>query len=278
MTGEGSRLTARVIVNRLWQHHFGRGIVASPSDFGRLGERPSHPELLDWLTRRFLDEGWSLKALHRRILLSSAYRQSSRGVDPGRGRMVDPETRLLWRMPVRRLEAEAIRDSLLMASGELDLTMSGPSVPYAVPRRAVYLKAYRNAHDPVLDSFDAPDGFLSMAVRNVSTTATQSLLMVNSAWTLARAQAMAARLEAEGLPDVNQRIDRVFELALGRPASDIERAEATQFLREQAGRSGVWNAEAEDEHSAGWEDVVPTEVWVDFCHVLMNSSEFLYVD
>src|SRR5262249_25440331 len=154
-------LTTRVIVNRIWQYHFGRGLVATASDFGRLGEKPSHPELLDWLAVRFVKEGWSFKALHRLILTSATYRHAAVAPVPAEALRKDPENRLLWRAQTRRLDAEQIRDAILAATGELDLRGGGPSVEAAKPRRTIYTKVIRNTRDPLLDVFDAPEGFNS---------------------------------------------------------------------------------------------------------------------
>ena len=148
-------LTARVMVNRLWQYHFGRGLVATSSDFGRLGERPSHPELLDWLASEFVGHGWSLKQLHRLIMTSAAYRQSALRPAPEAARLKDPDNRLLWRMNTRRLDAEQIRDAMLAVSGELDPTHGRPRRwTRREPRRTIYTKVIRNTRDPLLDAFD----------------------------------------------------------------------------------------------------------------------------
>ena len=187
-------LTARVIVNRVWQQHFGVGLVPTASDFGRLGEPPSHPELLDWLACRFIADGWRFKPLHRLIVTSATYRQASRHPGIDLARQKDPDNRWLWHTPVRRLDAEQIRDAMLAVSGELDLTAGGPSVNPSQPRRSIYTKAIRNTRDPVLDVFDIADPFTSTDRRNVTTTPTQSLLMINGAWPLQRAEALAATL------------------------------------------------------------------------------------
>jgi hypothetical protein len=209
LTQPDNPLTARVIVNRIWQRHFGQGLVATPSDFGRLGEPPSHPELLDWLTQQFINQGWRIKPLHRVILLSATYRQGTflQTSDTTiiakpwqEGQRMDPLNRLLWHYPTRRLDAEQIRDNLLAVTGELDLTIGGPAVPSAQPRRSIYTRATRNVRDPLLDAFDGAESFVSSSERNVTTTPTQSLLMINSQTLLARAQAFADRLLA--IPDI----------------------------------------------------------------------------
>ncbi|HYE98114.1 MAG TPA: DUF1553 domain-containing protein, partial [Planctomycetota bacterium] len=224
-------LTPRVMVNRLWQQHFGRGLVATASDFGRLGEKPSHPELLDWLAREFVKSGWSIKAMHRLMTTSAVYRQSSVHPEAAKARLKDPDARLLWRMPLRRLEGEEIRDAMLAVGGELDLATGGPSVDPNQPRRTVFTKAVRNMRDPILDAFDPPDAFASVAQRNTTTTATQSLLLINGRWPLERAAAFARRLK--GLPTAEQ-VDLAWRLATGRPPSPSERAAATAFLERGA--------------------------------------------
>ena len=259
LVSEDNPLPARVLANRLWQYHFGRGLAESPSDFGRLGQPPSHPELLDWLARELIDRDWSLKTLHRLIVTSAVYRQSSYGPQVAAQASRDPANRWLARMNVRRLTAEQIRDAMLAVSGELDLWMGGEGADLERgTRRAVYLKVFRNTHDPALNLFDAPDGIASTPVRNATTTPTQSLFLINGPWTLARAQSFAERLAASPSATLEEQIDRAYLLALGRHPEADERAEALWFLQGHAGTS--------------------REAWTDLCHVLLNSSEFLYVD
>ena len=233
MTRPDNPLTTRVMANRIWQYHFGRGLVATASDFGRLGEPPSHPELLDWLAAEFVRRGWSLKEMHRLMVTSATYRQGSVSPHAQAGRMKDPENRLYWRMNLRRLDAEQIRDALLAVSGELDLTMGGPSVGSAAPRRTIYTQLFRNKRDPLLEVFDAPDGYRSMALRNVTTTPPQALLMINGEWVLKRAQALAARLP-RSVPD--EAVRQAYLQAFGREPAPQERAEARTFLRAQENR------------------------------------------
>ncbi|HEX5176669.1 MAG TPA: DUF1553 domain-containing protein, partial [Chthoniobacteraceae bacterium] len=226
-------LTPRVMVNRIWQRHFGRGLVGTSSDFGRLGEKPSHPELLDWLARRFIEEGWSFKKMHRLILLSATYQQSSHNPSSHVAKRKDPENRWLWRSSTRRLDAEQIRDSILAATGELDLSAGGPSVDPSKARRTIFTKVIRNVRDPLLDAFDAPEGFSSTAQRNVTTTPSQSLLMINSAWSLQRARAFARRLTHDGSMDPARTINEAYRVALNREATPKERSGALQFLERQ---------------------------------------------
>jgi hypothetical protein len=229
-------LTTRVLVNRVWQYHFGRGLVATSSDFGRLGEKPSHPELLDWLATRFVKDGWSLKKLHRLVLTSATYRQSSTAKASAEAVRKDPENLWLWRGHTRRLDAEQIRDAVLAATGELDLTMGGPSVDAVKPRRTVYTRVARNTRDPLLDVFDSPEGFTSTAQRNVTTTPTQALLLFNSQSFTQRARAFAERLEKDPSASDESRIVTAYRLAYGRAPSEAERHAAGAFLKEQPKR------------------------------------------
>ena len=190
-------LTARVMVNRIWQHHFGRGLVATSSNFGTLGERPSHPELLDWLAHRFVASGWSLKALHREIMLSATYQQSSRF--DSQGFTKDPGNTLLWRMNRRRLDVEAWRDAMLAVAGRLDATIGGPSVSLDAPanhRRTVYAAISRHDLAWMLRLFDFPDPNITSGGRVETTVPLQQLFVLNSEFMVANARAVAARLLA----------------------------------------------------------------------------------
>lgn len=227
-------LTTRVIVNRIWQTHFGLGLAATPDDFGALGQAPSHPQLLDWLTSRFVDDGWSIKSLHRRIMNSSVYRQTSLRPAPEIARQIDPGNRLLWRMNTRRLDAEQIRDAMLAASGELDETFGGPSVPASSHRRSIYVKAIRNTPNAILGSFDMADGFRSTARRNVTTTPLQALLMINGPFGLARANAMARQLQQIESADQARLVTAAYRKAYGRKPEPEEWKAAIDFLRRQA--------------------------------------------
>jgi hypothetical protein len=233
-------LTARVMVNRQWQMHFGRGLVATASDFGHLGEKPSHPELLDWLARRFVEEGWSVKKLHRLMVTSRTYQQSA-VVDANQpavraALLKDPENRLLWKMPTRRLEAEQIRDAILAVTGQLDLTLGGPSVEYREPRRTVYCKIMRNIREPLMEVFDAPENFQSTPQRNVTTTATQALLMLNSPYMLKQAQQFAARLHKEGHSNDEALVGAAIRHTFGRNAAPDEIRLGVEFLTQQTQR------------------------------------------
>ena len=239
LTDPENPLTTRVIVNRVWQYHFGRGLAAFSSDFGKLGEPPSHPELLDWLARWFVENGWSFKKLHRLILTSATYQQSTHNpqvavAGAANPQVVDPENRLLWRASTRRLDAEQIRDAILSATGELDLTAGGPSTDATKPRRTIYTKVIRNTRDPLLEVFDVPEGFSSMSQRNVTTTPTQSLHMINSPWSLQRARDFGKRLAKEApSSDPGAAVDHAYRLAFARAPQGREREAAIKFLQEQ---------------------------------------------
>src|SRR5207247_1426896 len=225
-------LTARVIVNRIWLHHFGAGLVRTPSDFGLRSDPPTHPELLDWLARRFIADGWSFKKCHRLILTSSAYRQSSR--DNVDARRVDPENRLLWRMNPRRLEFESLRDSLLTAGGALDTTVGGPaevltSQPYS-RRRSVYGFVDRLDVSNLLLSFDFANPASHSPQRHTTTVPQQALFMMNSSFLLEQARRLAARPEVQAYPATDDRIQALYRTVFGRPASDRERGFGRRFV------------------------------------------------
>ena len=266
-------LSTRVIVNRIWQYHFGRGLVGTSGDFGRLGEAPSHPELLDWLAGEFVARGWRWKPIHRMILTSSAYRQAAWRTQSelASARRVDPENRLLWKQVVHRLDAEEIRDAMLAVSGELDPAIGGPSVEVSRPRRTIETRVLRNARDPLLDAFDAPDATATTSRRDTTTTSTQALLLINGGWALARARAVADRLEHVEPASVGARarIVLAYRMTLGRRPEPEEIAEAAVFLDRQSRTSRLPAFRSKrDDHAA----------LVDFCHVLLNSNAFLYVD
>jgi mono/diheme cytochrome c family protein len=279
----GNPLASRVLANRIWQYHFGKGLVGTSSDFGRLGDRPSHPELLDWLATEIVARGWSFKELHRLIVTSSTYRQTALRPAPEIARLKDPENRLLWRMNTRRLDAEQIREAMLAASGELDLTMGGEGCDATKPRRTIYTKVIRNKRDPLLGAFDAPDGSLSTAERHVTTIPTQALLLLNGPWSLGRAQAFAQRLRS--LTDAVERVSLAYQLAFGRSPTKEEEAKVLAFLDVQDRPVHDPDGGIAGSGSDGAE--VPIRVrpvtsedaaLIDFCHALLNANEFLYVD
>ena len=256
LTASNHPLTARVIVNRLWQHHFGIGLVKTANDFGKNGERPTHPELLDWLATELVQNGWRLKSLHRLLVLSSAYRQSSRSPAAEAGARIDPENRLLWRFSQRRLSAEEIRDAMLAISGKLNPRIGGPSVMVPVDpelvhllykpaqwevapdtdehhRRSIYLLAKRNLRLPFMETFDQPALLTSCGRRETSTHAPQALEMLNGRLSNELAEAFAQRLEKETGGDRARIVDRAYWLAVGRPPTSKERSLAVAYLKEQ---------------------------------------------
>jgi hypothetical protein len=245
-------LTARVAVNRIWQYHFGRGLVSTPNDFGRMGTRPSHPELLDWLANRFVESGWRWKPMHRMILMSSAYRQSSQSPMEAEASAKDAENKLLWKFNRRRLEAEEIRDASLAIAGRLNPKEGGPSVivpveqelinllykpsqwtvtkdPAEHDRRSVYLLQKRNLRLPFMEVFDSPDLQLSCARREQSTHAPQALELLNGDHANAMAEALAKRLDSEA-PSNGAKVDLAYRLATGRAPSAKERETALRYL------------------------------------------------
>lgn len=255
-------LTTRVIVNRIWQQHFGEGIVRTPNDFGHNGQPPTHPELLDWLTVSFIEHGWSLKWLHKQILMSSAWRQSAHHPQADLYQDRDPSENWIWRASIRRLKAEQIRDAMLSVSGELKSAVGGPPVDEKTPRRAIYVKRFRNQTETFLHAFDAAPGLKSVAARNTTTTPTQSLLLINGLYGLERAKALAARLRKDSPDSPQSLIRRAVLLAWGREPTEQEMQDALQFLIDESQETLAIDANR----------------LFDFCHILFNSSEFLYVD
>jgi hypothetical protein len=264
--------TWRSIANRLWQYHFGRGLVDTPNDFGKMGAAPTHPELLDWLASQLVAGGGSLKALHRMMVTSAAYRQESRYDSPAA--QLDAENRYLWRMNRRRLDAESIRDAVLSLSGRLDTSMGGPSarqfiespgihvtpvVDYAAfsvddPagfRRSVYRFIFRTLPDPFMESLDCPDASQLAPKRTESVTALQALSMLNDRFVVRQSELLAERLASES-PDLAAQVSRLFELALAREESAAEGELVCQYAR----LHGLANA----------------------CRFILNSNEFMFVD
>ncbi len=259
-------LPHRVIVNRIWQYHFGTGLVQNASDFGRLGVPPTHPELLDWLATWFIDNGRSYKQLHRMIVTSTAYRQASHNpANESRGNDTDLANHLLWHYPSRRLEAEQIRDAMLVSSGKMDWTAGGPASEHDSFRRSVYTKIKRNKPNAMLVTFDAPDGNASIAKRNVTTTPIQSLLLANFDWPLTLAATMSKEVQRES-SERDEQIVLMYWRCLQRAPTQIELDRALAFVKQVS-----------DEKVAG-EELKTGDGLSDLCHVLFNSSEFLYVD
>jgi hypothetical protein len=261
-------LPARVLVNRVWHFHFGQGLVATPSDFGRSGAAPSHPELIDWLASEFVAQGWSIKALHRWIVTSVTYRQSSDSRPDAVS--VDADNRWLWRFPPRRLEAEAVRDAMLAASGNLNLQLGGPSFrPFTTSeygamfyhlfdkgdpefnRRTVYRMNINSGKEPLLDAFDCPDPSVKTPRRGVTTTPLQALGLMNGSFVQRQASGLAERAQKMSGGDVDRAVDAAYRLALGRPAKASELRQAGAAARERG---------------------LPHVCWA-----LLNSTEFVYV-
>jgi hypothetical protein len=278
VTSPENPLFARVMVNRIWQHHFGTGIVSTPDNLGRSGAKPSHPELLDYLAAEFVRDGWSVKALHREIMLSATYRQRGEGVATPQA--ADPDNRLLSHFPLRRLDAEAIRDAMLSVSGELDGRMRGPFVPSrrsaegsvevaesqdGARRRSIYLQQRRTQVVTLLQLFDAPSIVGSCGARTTSTVPLQSLALLNSDFARRRGQALARRLEREAGSGTEERLTLAFRLAAGRPPAEEERAAARKFLTAQA------------KVYAGQKDGTE-RAWSDLCQMVLSSNAFLYVE
>ncbi len=254
-------LTARVIVNRVWAGHFGKGIVRTLNNFGQLGDRPSHPELLDFLAAELVRSGWSLKTLHRRIMLSATYRQSSRAENAS-ATEIDPENRLLWRMNRKRLEIEPWRDAVLAISGQLDTRIGGSSAPLddSNRRRTLYGFVSRHRLNDLLRLFDFPDPNITAGERSVTTVPLQQLFVLNSDFMVNQSKALAARLEREE-PSTPARIDRAFKLTCGRSPNDTERAAAEEFLAAPP--------------DSGTDKLTPLE---QFCLALLGTNEMTYLD
>ncbi len=232
LTSSDNPLTARVMVNRIWQAHFGKGLAQNASDFGTLGGPPTHPELLDWLTRRFLAQGWHLKDLHRLIVNSATWKQSSEHSQLADFQLLDPQNRWYWRASVRRLDAEQIRDAILLASGQLNSQAGGPGVQSDVPRRSIYMRVMRNERDSLLDVFDLPLFFNSTSSRDTTTSPVQSLMLFNSQLMLNHATQLAGRVQAS--PDSEPDFGMLWLRVFGRPPTDQELLDAREFLRYQS--------------------------------------------
>jgi hypothetical protein len=264
-------LTARVIVNRLWQKHFGRGIVSTLENFGKMGEPPTHPALLDWLAVELMDQGWRLKLIQKLMMTSEAYQMASSFTSEANAAR-DPDNRYLWRFRPQRLDAEIVRDTMLAVGGNLNLTIGGePIFPFipkdiltgqfrgkwettpegpAAWRRGVYVYRRRSLPYPMFDTFDHPDMNVVAGARNVSTVPTQALTLLNNPFVLTQAERLAARVAAE-TQDADAQIDLAYRIALGRSPVVAERAIARDLIRQQS---------------------LPS-----FTHVLLNLDEFVYM-
>jgi hypothetical protein len=268
ITSTDNPLTPRVMVNRLWHYHFGRGLVGTPSDFGAMGFKPTHPQLLDWLAAELIDSGWSLKHIQRLILLSSTYQQAS--TPRGDALAKDKDAALLWRFPPRRLEAEAIRDNTLLVSGALDQRMFGPGFMLFIPnanysrnwvakdefgpaefRRMIYAIDLRMKHDAVFGAFDCPDGGQIAPQRSRSTTPIQALNLLNSQFIAQQAQLAAQRVKNDAGDHADAQVARLFELALGRAPTVDEARDAAELLNQHG---------------------LPA-----LCRAIFNTNEFLFL-
>jgi hypothetical protein len=314
-------LTPRVMVNRIWQYHFGRGIVASASDFGIMGERPSNQQLLDYLASSFVENGWSIKKMHRQIMLSNLYQESS-AFQP-QAAAEDPDNKLLWRYERHRFEGESVRDSMLFVSGLLNPNMGGPGINPPLPpgaggvgragavrtgiasatggagrgaaraaavatdaadgnRRSVYVFLKRNAVYPMLEAFDAPNPQESCSRRFRSVIPSQSLILMNDPLVMEWSRALAGRVLNDSGLSLDQQVERAYRLALSRLPNADERATILDFLRQQTTLHAERLARNEKppipaELPAGV-DPARAAAFVDFCHTLLNSNEFLYVN
>jgi hypothetical protein len=292
IAGADNPLTARVIVNRVWQFHFGEGLVRTPSDFGVKGDPPTHPELLDWLADWFVREGWSLKKLHALILTSNTYRMSKQW-NPEYGEQ-DPEDRLLWRFPYRRLEAEAIRDSVLAVSGQLNPRMYGPSMFPQVPRQAleghsdpdkiwkpsnenessrrtIYAFIKRSMVVPMLEVLDLCDTTRTSAKRSVTTVAPQALTLLNGEFVNRQAGHLARRLEQEAGSDPEKQVEHAYDLALCRSPTQKEKTAMLEFLKREADSLAK-------ETSSLREIETKQRALEQMCRVILNLNEFVYPD
>jgi len=278
--GAGS-LVARVLVNRVWQHHFGEGIVRTVNDFGTRGQPPTHPELLDWLAREFVKSGWKMKTLHRLIMTSAVYLQES-GFNVAKAK-IDPDNRLLWRQNPQRIEAEILRDSMLAVSGTLNPEMYGLAFKPPIPaeamqarnvkdpypkdardasptwRRTIYMFHKRVVQYPLMQAFDAPDAQTSCGRRDTTTVAPQALALLNDHFVRLRAEDFARRIEHEAGDSPAHEVARIWQLALGRKATPVEIAAAVSFLKRQ---------ENNDNHLT----------LANLCQSIFALNEFIYVD
>jgi len=274
---------ARLMVNRIWQHHFGKGIVQTPNDFGARGKRPTHPDLLDYLASRFMQSGWSIKKIHRLIMLSHAYQMS--GDDHPKYSVADANNDLLWRFNRRRLSAEEIRDSMLFISGALDLTMGGPHpfppendwhytqhkpfvALYETSHRSVYLMQQRIKKQPYLELFDGADPNAPTGERPINTTPIQALFMMNAPFAHEQADRLAVRV-GMAFNEEPKRIDYAFQLAFGRHPASEEIRFGQDYLRQCA--------EALKETALPF-DQQPRAALASYMRVLLSSNEFMYVD
>jgi hypothetical protein len=257
------QLAARVMVNRLWQHHFGRGMVATPNDFGAQGEPPSHPELLDWLASDLMENGWRLKRLHKLMMTSSVYLQSA-AFDEKRAK-IDRENNYHWRRAPQRLEGEAIRDAMLSVAGMLDETMYGPgTLDQNMRRRSVYFFIKRSQLIPMMMLFDWPEHLVSIGARSVTTISPQSLMFMNSPQARQFAEGFAAQLQGKSAEEA---VRQAYQIAFGRDPVERERSLAAEFLARQ-----------KDLHQQAGHPDADRRAMIDLCQALMSLNEFVYME
>ncbi|MBM3804068.1 MAG: DUF1553 domain-containing protein [Acidimicrobiia bacterium] len=306
MASRDNPLTARVMVNRIWQYHFGEGLVATPSDFGKNGAGTLHPELIDWLAWQFVESGWSVKTMHRLILQSNVYRQSMRNAHQDAYEKADSDVRYLWRRKPIRLESEVIRDSMLAVSGKLQNTLGGPpffpeveeallqqagtwwqpSPPEEQNRRSLYLLQCRSLQEPMISVFDGPNINESCPVRTVSTVAPQVFALFNSRFSHAQSRALAKRIEEGVGQDVEKQVDQAFQFVFQRAPSALEKTQCVAFLRQSKPaakeltfaslKPSVLDAGAGFPRTPDHGKLVGT--LVDLCLVLMNLNEFVFLE
>ena len=265
IVGEGTPLAARVIVNRVWAHHFDQPLVATPSNFGTQGSQPTHPKLLDDLTARFIQHDWSLKWLHRELMMSATYRLDSSSISQSAIRnpqLIDPDNRWLWRMNRRRLQIEAWRDSMLAVTDQLQATIGGPSMGLSVKnnrRRTIYGTVHRRDVDRMLSLHDFPDPTSHSPGREPTTTPLQQLFVLNSDFIQRIADSLVDRVQGSSLPRIDEQIRIAYQLLYGRLPTDAEIQLAMEYLEGEKGN-------------------VTDDAWQQYCHVLLGSNEFLFVD
>jgi hypothetical protein len=303
LTDPGNPLVSRVMVNRIWHYHFGQGIVGSPSDFGIMGERPSNPQLLDYLASTFVENGWSIKSVHRVIMLSNSYQQSS-DYQP-EAAQADPHDKLLWRFERRRLEGEVIRDSMLFAGGQLNLKMGGPGVfpplppgvsmpgstylnwktekdPAEANRRSVYIFVKRNLRYPMFETFDFPDTHEPCPRRYATVTPTQPLALMNDELVMDWARLLAGRVLDDGGLSPEQQVERAYRLVFSRAPKAEESRLISYFLHQQSGLLSARMARGENVPipASVPQGMLPAAAaaFVELCHTLLNSNEFIYMN
>ena len=279
-------LTARVFVNRVWRWHFGSGIVKSTENFGRLGDPPTHPEMLDWLARNFMESGWSIKDLHRLIMTSNTYQMASSSPGDSKAKLVDPENSLLWKFNLQRLEAEEVRDAILAVSGRLDNSLGGKSIPlrnrqfvfdhtsidhtkYDSLRRAIYLPVVRNNLYTLFEQFDFPDPTMPTGSRNSTVVAPQALLMMNSDLIMDSANIWAGKLLSQPGDD-RARLTIAYNQAFGRPPTKPETDRVVAYISEQGGSISSENNPKTPAGDA-------RRAWGLVCQSILASNEFIYL-